>query len=319
MKNVLPECHGLTRFLASHGWQEEDAIRQLGAGNRHGVFLLARGDRWAVLKVHEPAVPGRRDAFAHEVLMHSFYAAETGADVPALLAQDKACRAIIFDHVKGEAVAGIDEGGLKQLARFLVESNAPHILERARQDGVPMASESGSCVFDHWRCAVDRLDALLGSARADDGTAEMHDFLRSEVQPALDALKPSDGSAAGPCLSPSDFGFHNVIRRDDGSLCFLDFEHAGWDDPAKLVADFILQPEARLCSESAERFLEVLGESEPFGEGIRKRVRETLAIQRCKWTMIILNVFSRRGLPLQLQAERLAKAKRYYHASLPRF
>jgi hypothetical protein len=264
-------------------------------------------------------MPGRRDAFAHEVLMHSFYAAETGAAVPALLAQDEACRAIIFDHVKGEAVAGIDEGCLKQLARFLVESNAPHILERARQDGVPMASESGSCAFDHWRCAVDRLDALLGSARADDVTAEMHDFLRSEVQPALDALKPSDGSAAGPCLSPSDFGFHNVIRRDDGSLCFLDFEHAGWDDPAKLVADFILQPEARLCSESAERFLEVLGESEPFGEGIRKRVRETLAIQRCKWTMIILNVFSRRGLPLQLQAERLAKAKRYYHASLPRF
>lgn len=316
MKSVLPECHGLSRFLASHGWQEDDAIRQLGAGNRHGVFLLARGDRRAVLKVHEPAVPGRRDAFAHEVLMHSFYAAETGAAVPALLAQDEACRAIIFDHVKGEAVAGIDEGCLKQLARFLVESNAPHILERARQDGVPMASESGSCASDHWRCAVDRLDALLGSARADDVTAEMHDFLRSEVQPALDALKPSDRSAAGPCLSPSDFGFHNVIRRDDGSLCFLDFEHAGWDDPAKLVADFILQPEALLCSESAECFLERLGESEPFGRDIRERVREALAIQKCKWTVIILNVFARPGVPLQVKAERLAKARRYWQSPL---
>jgi hypothetical protein len=174
-------------------------------------------------------------------------------------------------------------------------------------------------VFDHWRCAVDRLDALLGSARADDVTAEMHDFLRSEVQPALDALKPSDGSATGPCLSPSDFGFHNVIRRDDGSLCFLDFEHAGWDDPAKLVADFILQPEALLCSESAECFLESLGESEPFGRDIRQRVRETLAIQKCKWTVIILNVFARPGVPLQVKAERLAKARRYWHAPLPRF
>jgi Ser/Thr protein kinase RdoA (MazF antagonist) len=319
MKSVLPECHGLTQFLANHGWQEGDAVRQLGAGNRHGVFLLSSGNHRAVLKVHEPAMPGRRDAFAHEVLMHSFYAAQTGVAVPALLAHDEACRAILFDYIKGEAVSAPEEGNIEELARFLVESNASHILERARKVGLPMASESGTCTSDHWRCAVDRLDALLGSARADDVTAEMHDFLRSEVQPALDALKPSDGSAAGPCLSPSDFGFHNVIRRDDGSLCFLDFEHAGWDDPAKLVADFILQPEARLCSESAERFLEVLGESEPFGEGIRKRVRQTLAIQRCKWTMIILNVFSRRGLPLQLQAERLAKAKRYYHASLPRF
>jgi hypothetical protein len=251
--------------------------------------------------------------------MHSFYAAETGAAVPALLAQDEDCRAIIFDHVRGEAVAGIDDGGLKQLARFLVESNASYILERARQVGLPMASESGTCTSDHWRCAVNRLDALLGSAREDDVTAEMHDFLRSEVQPALDALKPPDGSAVRPCLSPSDFGFHNVIRRDDGSLCFLDFEHAGWDDPAKLLADFILQPEALLCAETAECFLERLGESEPFGGDIRKRVGETLAIQKCKWTMIILNVFSRRGLPLQVRAERLAKAKRYYHASLPRF
>jgi hypothetical protein len=272
-----------------------------------------------VLKVHEPAVPGRRDAFAHEVLMHSFYAAQTGVAVPALLAHDEACRAILFDYIKGEAVSAPEEGNIEELARFLVESNASHILERARQVGLPMASESGICTSDHWRCAVDRLDALLGSARADDVTAEMHDFLRSEVQPALDALKPSDGSAAGPCLSPSDFGFHNVIRRDDGSLCFLDFEHAGWDDPAKLVADFILQPEALLCSESAECFLESLGESEPFGRDIRNRVRETLAIQKCKWTVIILNVFARPGVPLQVKAERLAKARRYWHAPLPRF
>jgi hypothetical protein len=318
MKSVLPECHRLTGFLSGEGWQEEDVVRQLGAGNRHGVFLLSRGDHRAVLKVHEPAMPGRRDAFAHEVLMHSFYAAQTGVAVPTLLAHDEACRAILFDYIKGEAVSAPEEGNIEELARFLVESNASHILERARQVGLPMASESGTCTSDHWRCAVDRLDALLGSARADDVTAEMHEFLRSEVQPALDALKPSDGSATGPCLSPSDFGFHNVIRRDDGSLCFLDFEHAGWDDPAKLVADFILQPEALLCSESAECFLEILGESEPFGRDIRERVRETLVIQKCKWTVIILNVFARPGVPLQVKAERLAKAKRYWQSALPR-
>ena len=27
-----------------------------------------------------------------------------------------------------------------------------------------------------------------------------------------------------------------------GELCFLDFEYAGWDDPAKMVADFFCQP-----------------------------------------------------------------------------
>src|SRR5207244_11655608 len=44
------------------------------------------------------------------------------------------------------------------------------------------------------------------------------------------------------CLSPSDFGFHNALLADDGRLRFLDFEYAGWDDPAKLVCDFFCQP-----------------------------------------------------------------------------
>ena len=42
-------------------------------------------------------------------------------------------------------------------------------------------------------------------------------------------------------ISPSDFGFHNVIIRRRTNY-FIDFEFSGWDDPAKLYCDFILQP-----------------------------------------------------------------------------
>jgi hypothetical protein len=317
MKCILPEREGLARFLAGQGWKEEHAVGQMGAGNRHGVFLLACGDRRAVLKVHAPAVRGRRDAFAHEVLMHSFYAAESGQHVPALLAHDEISRGILFDHVKGEAVTTVGHDDIRQLARFLVESNSLHVLERARQAGVPAASDSGASVSDHWSCAVDRLDTLLGSPPTDDLAADMHAFLRSELQPALVALKPSAGPAVPVCLSPSDFGFHNVIRRDDASLCFLDFEHAGWDDPAKLVADFILQPEVPLRADLVECFIASLGAAAPFGGDIRTRLHDMLPIQQCKWTMIILNVFTRPDVSPQVKAAKLAKAKRYWQSSSP--
>ncbi|MGB0372065.1 MAG: phosphotransferase [Opitutales bacterium] len=42
--------------------------------------------------------------------------------------------------------------------------------------------------------------------------------------------------------SPSDIGFHNTLRLEDGTLAFIDFEFAGWDDGAGLLADFISQP-----------------------------------------------------------------------------
>lgn len=46
-------------------------------------------------------------------------------------------------------------------------------------------------------------------------------------------------------LSPSDFGFHNFII-NNGKSYFIDFEFSGWDDPAKLYCDFILQPKFRI-------------------------------------------------------------------------
>src|SRR5258708_29751946 len=38
------------------------------------------------------------------------------------------------------------------------------------------------------------------------------------------------------------FGFHNALLRPSQELCFLDFEYAGHDDPAKMVGDFFSQP-----------------------------------------------------------------------------
>jgi len=319
MNGTVPGSKALHDFLAGQSWHTNDATLQLGAGNRHGVFLLERDDRRAVLKVHGPAVSGRRDSFAHEAFMHSFYAAQTGSAVPALLAKDAASRAILFEYVAGSKVDGGGIRDIEAMAQFLVDSNRPEVLERARRSEVPDASESGLSAQDHWRCASSRLDALLGLEATDEETARMHDFLRSEVVPSLSEAKPSGGAGEHQCLSPSDFGFHNIIRREDGSLCFIDFEHAGWDDPAKLIADFIVQPEAPLSESDIDVLFGALGGGLPFGHNIRGRVAEILMIQKCKWTAIILNVFGRPEVHASACAARLAKAVDYWRAPLPNF
>ena len=55
-------------------------------------------------------------------------------------------------------------------------------------------------------------------------------------------------------LVPSDFGFHNSLRRKDGSLAFVDFEYFGWDDPVKLSADILLHPGRTLAGAAAPAF-----------------------------------------------------------------
>src|SRR6266480_4587472 len=59
---------------------------------------------------------------------------------------------------------------------------------------------------------------------------------------------------ASRILSPSDFGFHNAIRRPDGTLAFVDFEYFGWDDPAKTIVDFLLHPGMSVADTLKRRF-----------------------------------------------------------------
>ena len=253
--------------------------------------------------------------------MHSFYAEQMGAAVPAMIAQDATCRAILFEHVPGVIVSGRENEmrDTEAMARFILDSNRPEVLHRAREVGVPQASEGGASALDHWRCAAARLDELMVLTAEDDVTARTQEFLRSEVLPALRAGKPTDGAMVAQCLSPSDFGFHNVIRRADGPFCFLEFEHAGWDDPAKLVADFVLQPEAPLSDLAARRFVELLEGAAPFGDAIGRHAGQILLTQKCKWTAIMLNVFVRSASDPTAKTARLTNASPDWRTPLPTF
>ena len=70
------------------------------------------------------------------------------------------------------------------------------------------------------------------------------------------------------CLSPSDFGFHNAIRRASGELCFIDFEYAGQDDPAKMACDFLCQPEVPVPDACRERFLDAALAAEAAADAV---------------------------------------------------
>jgi hypothetical protein len=101
----------------------------------------------------------------------------------------------------------------------------------------------------------------------------------------LDAPLP----IAARVLSPSDFGFHNCLVTSAG-LKFIDFEYAGWDDPAKTVCDFFCQPAVPVPGAHFERFLAAVI-SATGDAGIRDRVAFLRPVYELKWCCIMLNEF----------------------------
>jgi hypothetical protein len=120
------------------------------------------------------------------------------------------------------------------------------------------------------------------------------------------------------CASPSDFGFHNALANETGGISFLDFEYAGRDDPAKLIADFACQPEIPVPPAYHHRFVDGVLTALGLGDSHRERARLLIDTYRIKWLCIMLNellptgaarrAFAAPGTRAARCADRLAEA-----------
>ena len=92
-------------------------------------------------------------------------------------------------------------------------------------------------------------------------------------------------------LVPSDFGFHNSLRKPDGSLAFVDFEYFGWDDPVKLTADILLHPGRPLLPPQRLRFRQAAMRLYGGDPAFAARLSAYLPLFGLRWVLILLNEF----------------------------
>jgi hypothetical protein len=92
-------------------------------------------------------------------------------------------------------------------------------------------------------------------------------------------------------FSPSDFGFHNILH-DGNHLWFVDFEYAGLDDVAKLLADFSLVPQVKISSDHKSLFRAKTTIGMKVGENFNYRLAILDYLFPIKWICIVLNIFN---------------------------
>ena len=131
-----------------------------------------------------------------------------------------------------------------------------------------------------------------------------HDLSSSLIcHPSFTKKLPREGQI----VSPSDFGLHNAILENKTQLRFLDFEYAGWDDPAKTLADFFAQPRIPAPIELLGQFTDLLVSYMPDQEKdlFYQRLPIIDKIVRLKWCYIILNSWH----PIEQKRRNFAKIK----------
>jgi len=308
-----PELFGLVpgrvlRWEAVGGGANNRAWRVTGD---EGIFFLKeyyRGD------------PAGRDRGASEEAFYRVATERTPGYVPEALAWASGHRAGLFRWLEGRKLSAgeIREGHLDQAFDFFARLNrAPLPITGA----LPNAAETAVSVKGHLEIVegrVRRLAELSGDAG---------DFVRGEVLPRWENIRrqaaPHGGMMAEPCLSPSDFGFHNALVDAKGGLKFFDFEYAGWDDPAKMAADFVCQPRIPSPEGTRERLAALLAGLFPGDPTVVRRFEVLEPVYRVKWVCIILNSYlsdkqkihsfaEKRDKPCFDQIQKLAEARAYF-------
>ncbi|MHB8834628.1 MAG: aminoglycoside phosphotransferase family protein [Candidatus Methylomirabilia bacterium] len=321
---ILPG--GVREALARTRGERVTAAHPRAAGANSEVWEVetAGGARYFV-KRYPPAAPGEADRLATEFAALGFMAGQGIRDVPEAVIALPAERVGVFGFIAGRVLepAGIGRDEVRQAAEFLARLHELRAAAGAR--GLPAAKEACFSIAAH----EELVRARVARLRAGSDATALHAFLDRDLGPHLERVSAWVGTAAAAAaaagldpraelraaartLSPSDFGFHNALRRPDGTLVFFDFEYFGWDDPAKTVADFLLQPGVPVPGSLRRPFCRRMADVYGPAAELDRRLPPIYALLSLKWCLIVLNIFLRAPAgeaAAALRAERLDRAR----------
>ncbi len=326
-------------LLRQAGLTGDFTLHQLAGGGNNRVFRVDTDGTRALLKAYFRHPEDRRDRLGAEYSFCTF-AWENGVRaVPQPLARDLEYRLGLYEFIEGRKLLPeeIDGAAIGQALSFFAEVNR-HKQQPAAQ-GLATGSEAYFKLADHLDCIERRLVTLREIERSSPINREAADFVADQFAPAWARVRAwveegarglglsleGDIPPADRCLSPSDFGFHNAILADGGRLRFLDFEYAGWDDPAKMVCDFFCQVAVALPDCYFDTVVESVAAGLTEPAQFRGRVALLMPVYRLKWCCIVLNEFvrvsgSRRRFahtgidPEEKKVQQLHKARRVLHS-----
>ncbi len=209
----------------------------------------------------------------------------------------------IYEYIEGDKIgpAGASVPDLSAAIEFLGRLRELSRLPESRKLGpASEACFSLGNIVENIRSRLERFSRCEGESVP---VSALRAFLAENFSPAFDRfsrwsvahLEGAETSGeldfSQRTLSPSDFGFHNAIRQRDGRIIFLDLEYFGWDDPAKMIVDFLLHPAMSLPSELKKRFAAGVLGFFPDYPALPRRVESVYPLFGLKWCLILLNEF----------------------------
>ena len=277
-----------------------EAPQLVGGGRNSRIHRISTRDGKFALKQYFAHRGDSRDRLGIEAGALGLMERRGIDAVPRIVALDRSRGFVLMTWIDGLPVNSPAERDIDLAADFLA---AVHGLSAASEAELfPEASEACLSGSEIERQIRDRLRRLNERCPLE---PDLDTFVRELFAPAFGErlaqavvrLRAAgiefdeELPASWRSLIPADFGFHNCLRRPDGSLAFLDFEYFGWDDPVKLTADFLLHPGMALAGTMRKRFRERTQRCHAADPRFSNRLAALITLFGLRWVLILLNEF----------------------------
>jgi len=314
---------------------EVGCIDPIGGGRNSQVYrLLGPDGHDYALKIYFQHSSDRRDRLGTEFIVLQFLWKNGVRNIPRPIVADLNGNCALYEYIDGKPPSAdeITDGDIDQAVLFLAAIKDLNNASGSR--ALPNASEacfSITGIVNDIKGRLRRLQYLHIQEYPN-----LHVFLDSRFMPMFeeviswchsslagsDMSFESEISSAERTLSPSDFGYHNALKRNNGQIIFLDFEYFGWDDPAKMTVDVLLHPGMCLTDDYKRRFLKGILKCFSDCPQLHERIKIVYPLFALKWCMILLNEFLPERLARrqfsgvgshgfhQFQTEQLGKAEK---------
>ncbi len=278
----------------------EQIVTNIKDGLNSDSYQLRLNNQKYFLKIFPIDKFNKHDRINSELIFSEFLRENGFKNFPNIISHDKKDRWILYKWIEGKKIKNISKIEVKNLIEFLIKIQT--FRNKVDLSIFPKASEACFSLAEHQKLISLRLENILTSVN---NLFYINNKLKNAIK--NDLLKKFNFAndihkdylsienfwdyeldSNEKCISPSDVGFHNIIKVNK-DLIYFDFEFSGIDDPCKLIADLMIQPDYSIPVNYVyiiKDFISLFNEKIPY---FRTRLKAILDLYQIKWFCIILN------------------------------
>lgn len=291
-----------TSLLSEAGFHSKSlSISPIYQGGNNQLFHISNGMEDFILKKYFSHKNDLRKRLENEYKFLELAQDVARPFIPLPLAKNLIEGVALYEFIRGDKLTKdtpISSDLIEQAANFIYFLNKN--TDSTHRD-LPDASEACFSIQSHINTIDQRLNQLIrsGSNKIEfryllQDIMKIWELTKVEIYEscsqnsiAIDRILLSNERI----LSPSDFGFHNVLILKNRMVKFVDFEYAGIDDPAKLICDFFNQVQIPVDKKLFQSFIEIAFRDRSDIKTLAVRSKILMNAYSIKWCSIVLNIF----------------------------